>query len=160
MRSYFMTVESPVGRLVLISNDSHLKSVSFSDEQVEESETLPEILLNTAIQLNEYFAGTRINFDLALDPDGSVFQKKVWQLLMHVPYGKTKSYHDIAVELGSALNTRAVGTANGKNPIPIIVPCHRIIGHDGKLVGYAGGIERKRWLLLHEAQHSKRDLLF
>ena len=160
MRSYFMTMESPVGRLVLVSNETHLKSVGFSSEQVEESEALPEILLNTAIQLNEYFAGTRISFDLAMDPDGSAFQKKVWQLLMHVPYGKTKSYHDIAVELGSALNSRAVGTANGKNPIPIIVPCHRIIGHDGKLVGYAGGIERKRWLLLHEAQHSKRDLLF
>ncbi len=155
-----MSMESPVGRIALISNDTHLKSIAFSDEAVEESETLPEILLNTVAQLKEYFAGTRFAFDLAMDPDGSEFQKRVWQLLLHVPYGITKSYQDIAVELGSALNTRAVGTANGKNPIPIIVPCHRIIGHDGKLVGYAGGMERKRFLLLHEAAHTKKDLLF
>ena len=160
MRSYFMTIDSPVGRLALTSDDTHLKSVAFGDEEVEESDTLPEILLRTAVQLKEYFAGTRRAFDLDLDPDGSAFQKKVWKRLLQVPYGTTKSYHDVAIELGSALNTRAVGTANGKNPIPIIVPCHRIIGHDGKLVGYAGGIERKRWLLLHEAEHTRKNLLF
>lgn len=160
MRSYFMSIDSPVGRIALTSNDTHLKSVAFSEEEVEESDTLPEILLQSAAQLKEYFAGTRTVFDLEIDPDGSAFQKNVWQRLLLVPYGLTKSYHDIAVELGSALNSRAVGTANGKNPIPIIVPCHRIIGHDGKLVGYAGGIERKRFLLLHEAEHSKKDLLF
>ena len=160
MRSYFVSIDSPVGRIALTSNDTHLKSVAFSEEEVEESYTLPEILLQSAAQLKEYFAGTRTVFDLEIDPDGSAFQKNVWQRLLLVPYGLTKSYHDIAVELGSALNSRAVGTANGKNPIPIIVPCHRIIGHDGKLVGYAGGIERKRFLLLHEAEHSKKDLLF
>ena len=155
-----MSFDSPVGRIALTSNDTHLKSVAFSEVEVEESDTLPEILLQSAAQLKEYFAGTRTAFDLEIDPDGSVFQKNVWQRLLLVPYGVTRSYHDIAVELGSALNSRAVGTANGKNPIPIIVPCHRIIGHDGKLVGYAGGIERKRFLLLHEEEHSKRDLLF
>ena len=160
MRSYFMSIESPVGRIALTSSDTHLKSVAFSEEEVDESETLPEILLHSAAQLKEYFAGTRTVFDLEIDPDGSDFQKSVWQRLLLVPYGVTRSYHDIAVELGSAFNSRAVGTANGKNPIPIIVPCHRIIGHDGKLVGYAGGLERKRFLLLHEAEHSKRDLLF
>lgn len=160
MRSYFMSVESPIGRIALISNDTHLKSLTFSDEQVEESETLPEILLRTAVQLNEYFAGTRSAFDLELEPDGTGFQKKVWQQLLMVPYGTTKSYRDIAVRLGSVLNTRAVGTANGKNPISIIIPCHRIIGHDGKMVGYAGGLERKKWLLLHEVQHTRNELLF
>jgi methylated-DNA-[protein]-cysteine S-methyltransferase len=110
--------------------------------------------------LNEYFAGTRFVFDLELDPDGTGFQKNVWQRLLHVSYGTTKSYREIAIELGSVLNTRAVGTANGKNPISIIVPCHRIIGHDGKMVGYAGGLERKKWLLLHEAEHTKEGLLF
>jgi methylated-DNA-[protein]-cysteine S-methyltransferase len=155
-----MSIESPVGRIALISNDTHLKSVAFSEEEVEESDTLPEILLKSATQLKEYFAGSRKVFELDIDPDGSIFQKRVWQRLLQVPYGSTKSYHDIAIELGSASNTRAVGTANGKNPIPIIVPCHRIIGHDGKLVGYAGGLERKRFLLLHEAEHSKIDLLF
>ena len=160
MRSFFMSIDSPIGRIALISDESHLKVLTFSSEQVEESENLPEILLKTAHQLNEYFAGTRFVFDLELDPDGTRFQKNVWQRLLHVPYGTTKSYREIAVELGSVLNTRAVGTANGKNPISIVVPCHRIIGHDGKMVGYAGGLERKKWLLLHEAAHTKKGLLF
>ncbi len=160
MNRYFMSLESPVGRLVLTSNDTHLKSLTFSDEQIEVSEYLPEILQKTAAQLAEYFAGIRCQFDLDLDPDGTEFQKRVWQQLLQVPYGTTKSYRDIAVELGSTLNTRAVGTANGRNPIAIVVPCHRIIGHDGKLIGYAGGLDRKKWLLLHEAQHTKQKTLF
>ena len=160
MSSYFMSLESPVGRLVLTSNDTHLKSLTFSEEQVEVAEYLPGILQKTAAQLAEYFAGTRFQFDLDLDPDGTGFQKRVWQQLLQVPYGTTKSYRDIAVELGSALNTRAVGTANGKNPVAIVVPCHRIIGSDGKLVGYAGGLDRKKWLLLHESRHTKQETLF
>ena len=112
------------------------------------------------IELKEYFDGSRFQFDLELDPDGTGFQKKVWKLLLKVPYGTTKSYHEIAIQTGSVLNTRAVGAANGKNPISIVVPCHRIIGSDGKLVGYAGGLERKKWLLLHEAQNSKQETLF
>ena len=160
MRSFFMTLDSPVGQITLVSNETHLKSLSFSNDQMEESEIQPEILLNTSLQLKEYFAGNRSRFDLELDPDGTPFQKKVWQRLVQVSYGKTKSYGDIAIELGSVLNTRAVGTANGKNPIAIIMPCHRIIGHDGKMVGYAGGLERKKWLLLHEAEHSKNQRLF
>ena len=160
MKSYFMSIASPVGRILLISDKTHLKTVTFSDELVEESESQPEILVQSAIQLDEYFAGTRTKFDLDLAPDGTEFQKKVWNQLLRVPFGSTKSYREIAVELGSSLNTRAVGTANGKNPIPIIVPCHRIIGHDGKLVGYAGGIERKKWLLLHEVKHTHNNWLF
>ncbi len=153
-------MESPLGRISLVSDETHLKSVTFSDEQADESEHFPDILLQAAAQLKEYFDGTRSRFDLAIDPDGTGFQKKVWQKLQEVPYGKTKSYRDIALELGSVLNTRAVGTANGKNPVSVIIPCHRIIGHDGKLVGYAGGVERKRWLLLHESSHTKNGLLF
>jgi len=160
MPGYFLRMESPIGRISLVSNETHLKSVTFSDEQAEEPEHLPDILLQAAAQLKEYFDGTRTRFDLAIDPDGTAFQKKVWQKLLEVPFGKTKSYRDIALELGSVLNTRAVGTANGRNPVSIIVPCHRIIGHDGKLVGYAGGLERKKWLLLHESGHTKNDLLF
>jgi len=160
MRSYSGSLDSPVGRIVLVSNDTHLKSLSFSNEQCEETENLPGILQKAIHQLHEYFAGTRFLFDLALDPDGTEFQKKVWQQLLLVPYGSTKNYRDIAVQTGSALNTRAVGTANGKNPVPIIIPCHRIIGSDGKLAGYSGGIDRKKWLLLHEADHTRRDLLF
>ena len=160
MSSYFMTVVSPIGSISLVSDETHLKSVIFSEEQGNESENLPNILLKAASQLKEYFDGTRTRFDLALNPDGTSFQKKVWQKLLDVPFGKTKSYRDIALELGSVLNTRAVGTANGKNPISIIIPCHRIIGQNGKLVGYAGGLERKKWLLLHESGHTKSDLLF
>lgn len=160
MNTYSTCMESPVGRIVLVSEETHLKSVNFSEETVDEPDQLPVILQQAKQQLNEYFAGTRLQFDLELDPEGTVFQQSVWQRLLQVPYGKTKSYRDIAVELGSVLNTRAVGPANGKNPIAIIIPCHRIIGSDGKLVGYAGGLERKRWLLLHEAKHVENERLF
>ena len=157
---YTTCMESPVGRIVLISDETQLKSVNFSEELINEQTDLPDILRKTKEQLNEYFAGTRLQFELELDPEGTPFQKKVWQRLVQVPYGQTKSYRDIALELGSVLATRAVGPANGKNPIPIIIPCHRIIGSDGKLVGYAGGLERKKWLLLHEAKHKKEERLF
>lgn len=160
MSNYVASMDSPIGRIALISNETHLKSVLFAGDQVEESENLPGILREAVVQLNEYFDGTRIYFELQLDPDGTGFQKKVWDQLLKVEYGTTKSYRDIAVELGSALNTRAVGTANGKNPISVIIPCHRIIGYSGKLVGYAGGVDRKKWLLLHESQHSKNERLF
>lgn len=160
MSCYFAGLESPVGRIVLVSNGTHLKSLTFSDELIEIHGKLPDILQKAVHQLQEYFAGTRSGFELDLDPDGTVFQKTVWNQLLQVPYGTTKNYRDIAVQTGSVLNTRAVGTANGKNPIPIIVPCHRIIGSDGKLTGYSGGLDRKKWLLLHEAEHTKREMLF
>jgi methylated-DNA-[protein]-cysteine S-methyltransferase len=153
-------MDSPVGKIVLVSNDTHLKSLAFSDERVEVQDDLPGILQMTIRQLNEYFAGIRFSFELDLDPDGTGFQKKVWQQLLQVPFGATKNYRDIAILTGSALNARAVGTANGKNPIPVIIPCHRIIGSDGKLTGYSGGLDRKRWLLLHEARHTKNETLF
>jgi len=160
MNRFSSGMESPVGRIVLITDDKHLKSVNFSDEPVEEPDVLPDILQKAKQQLNEYFDGTRLQFELDLDPEGTAFQQKVWQKLLQVPFGTTKSYREIAMELGSVLSTRAVGPANGKNPIAIIIPCHRIIGSDGKLVGYAGGLERKKWLLLHEAKHSRKELLF
>lgn len=155
-----MCMVSPIGRMSLVSDGTHLKSVTFTDEPVEESDNPPAILLQAAAQLKEYFDGNRTGFDLSLAPEGTGFQQKVWQRLAEVPFGQTKSYRDIALELCSVLNTRAVGTANGKNPISIIIPCHRIIGHDGKLVGYAGGLERKKWLLLHESANTKNDRLF
>lgn len=158
--TFSSSMVSPVGQIVLIADDKHLKSLNFSEEPVDEPVVLPDILRRAKEQLNEYFAGTRLQFDLELDPDGTGFQQKVWQRLLQVPYGTTKSYRDIALELGSVLTTRAVGPANGKNPIAIIIPCHRIIGSGGKLVGYAGGLERKKWLLLHEANHSKKERLF
>jgi methylated-DNA-[protein]-cysteine S-methyltransferase len=160
MSSFSTSMESPMGRIVLVSSATHLKAVNFSYEPIDEPVVLPDILLRAKEQLIEYFDGTRRQFELELDPEGTPFQKKVWHRLVQVPFGTTKSYRDIALELGSVLATRAVGPANGKNPIPIIIPCHRIIGSDGKLVGYAGGLERKKWLLLHEANHSRKELLF
>lgn len=155
------SMDTPLGKIVLCSDHTCLKSVVFSEEVVEEGNQIPEILGQAVGQLMEYFEGTRTQFDLNLDPEGTLFRKKVWQQLLLVPYGSTKSYLELAVETGSTLNTRAVGTANGKNPIPIIIPCHRIIGSNGKLVGYAGGLDRKRWLLMHEAKFTEnKGVLF
>lgn len=105
-------------------------------------------------QLSEYFEGDRKVFDLELSPQGTSFQKQIWDFVSLVKFGETQSYLDIAKKSGSEKNTRAVGMANGKNPIPIVIPCHRIIGSNGKLTGYAGGMDRKRWLLQHEIRHS------
>jgi len=101
-------------------------------------------------QLDEYFARTRTSFDLPLDAEGTAFERRVWDLLRAIPYGTTTSYGELARRLGEPKEARAVGAANGKNPIPIIVPCHRVIGANGDLTGFGGGLERKRWLLEHE----------
>jgi len=101
-------------------------------------------------QLDEYFARTRTSFDLPLDAEGTAFERRVWDLLRAIPYGTTTSYGELARRLGEPKDARAVGAANGKNPIPIIVPCHRVIGANGDLTGFGGGLERKRWLLEHE----------
>ena len=116
---------------------------------------IPEVLLETARQLNEYFNGHRRAFDLPLLPVGSNFQKRVWQQLLHIPYGTTVSYGELAVAIGSPDSVRAVANANGANAIPIIIPCHRVIGSDGSLTGYGGGIAVKRFLLELERDNSK-----
>lgn len=103
-------------------------------------------------QLDEYFAGTRTEFSIPLAPRGATFRRRVWRLLSEIPYGATRSYGDLAAELGDPNLARAVGTANGRNPIAIVVPCHRVVGADGSLTGYAGGLDRKRFLLDHEAR--------
>jgi methylated-DNA-[protein]-cysteine S-methyltransferase len=108
------------------------------------------MLARAALQLNEYFAGQRTTFDLPLEAMGSVFEHRVWKALRSIPYGTTTSYGDLAKRLGDPSATRAVGSANGKNPIPIIIPCHRVVGANGDLTGFGGGLDRKRWLLEHE----------
>ena len=108
------------------------------------------VLARTREQLNEYFARTRTTFDLPLDPAGSAFERRVWDALRAIPYGSTVSYGELARRLGDPRATRAVGAANGKNAIPIIVPCHRVVGARGELTGFGGGLDRKRWLLEHE----------
>ena len=150
MKTYQTTINSPVGFLKITTNDLALLSVDFTDQYSESVDFKPEILLATVSQLSEYFNGTRTEFSLNLNPEGTGFQRKVWQLVESIPFGRTASYLDIARQSGSEKNTRAVGLANGKNPIPIIIPCHRVVGSSGKMTGYAGGIDRKKWLLLHE----------
>ena len=147
-------MNSPVGVLNLTSTDVALTSVQFSEKPKENSH-LPEILIQASQQLKEYFEGNRFTFNLNLAPEGTEFQQNVWNQVLKVLYGRTTTYLEIARLTGSSKNIRAVGFANSKNPIPIIIPCHRIIGTNGKLTGYAGGIERKRWLLEHELNHCK-----
>ncbi|RIJ48340.1 methylated-DNA--[protein]-cysteine S-methyltransferase [Maribellus luteus] len=154
-------ISSPVGWLKISVTENALVSIAFCGHEEDSSAKLPELTETVIQQLNEYFEGTRFTFDLPLSPQGSEFQKKVWNLVAEVPFGDTTSYLDIALRSGSEKNTRAVGLANGKNPIPIVIPCHRIIGSNGKLTGYAGGLDKKRWLLQHELRYSDRkNLLF
>jgi len=159
--TYHTFIDTPIGFLKLKSDAKALLSVEFSSDASDTSEEIPEILKESVKQLEEYFVGNRKSFDLKLNPEGTEFQQKIWDIVKKVPFGKTVSYLEIAKQSGSEKNTRAVGLANGKNPIPIIIPCHRVIGTSGKLTGYAGGIERKQWLLNHEIQLEKpAGLLF
>ncbi len=160
MSSYSKTIDSPIGVLVLTSDEHYLKSIEFDAAMIEESLWIPEVLLEAQKELAEYFSGTRHHFDVPLQPQGTPFQQLVWKQLEGVMFGSTKSYSEIARAIGSENGSRAVGMANGQNPIPIIIPCHRIIGHNGKLTGYAGGLTRKKWLLLHEQNISGGGGLF
>ena len=161
MAQFTRYLNSPIGWLKLESTETDLTAVSFDSVKAENSDVQPRILKDTESQLQEYFSGKRKDFNLQLAPEGTEFQQKIWQLVQKVDFGTTASYLDIAKQSGSEKNTRAVGLANGKNPIPIIIPCHRIVGSSGKLTGYAGGLERKRWLLNHELTHTPfSDRLF
>jgi len=149
---------SPVGILKLVANDTALVAVVWENENPKRlrlAELIEQvnhpILLATQKQLTEYFAGTRQQFDLPLDFEGTEFQKKVWQALLTIPFGETRSYRDIAEQIGNVKAVRAVGAANGKNPISIIAPCHRVVGANGKLVGFAGGLDNKEILLKLES---------
>lgn len=143
---FYANFESPIGNLVLASDGDNITSCFFKDK-VEESADLPYILKQALIQFKQYFDGIRERFDLKLFTDGTDFQKNVWKELLNIPYGSTITYSELASKIGDSKAVRAVGAANGQNPISIIIPCHRVIGADGKLVGYGGGIEKKKWLL-------------
>ena len=142
--------DSPIGTLEICGTEKYLKSVLFFDSEKRDCKKLSQLLNISVQQLDEYFNKKRRKFDLPLQPQGTNFQKAVWDALLEIPYGATVSYFDIAKKVGNSKAVRAVGGANGKNPITIIIPCHRIIGSNGKLVGYGGGLWRKKWLLQHE----------
>lgn len=145
--------DSPLGRLTLCANDNGLVSIEFSRGLLGHRREHP-LLERCKAQLTEYFAGTRTRFDLPLAPAGTPFQQAVWGELGEIPYGETRSYGELADALGKPTASRAIGMANGKNPLAIIVPCHRVIGANGRLTGYSGGLSRKEWLLAHEAHYA------
>src|SRR5580704_1170966 len=151
----YTQIESPVGPLLLVADEAGLRQILFVNgrhgarpEASWKQDTAP--LEKTIRQLRSYFAGEREEFDLSLAPEGTRFQQEVWKRLCDIPYGETISYGELARKIGNPNASRAVGLANGRNPIPILVPCHRVIGADGSITGYGGGLERKRWLLAHE----------
>ncbi len=151
------TIPSPVGDLLLIGDGERLRGLHMQTGRrpgsvPAGSRTADEPFAEVREQLAEYFTGERVEFDLPLAPLGTPFQERVWGALTEIPYGRTASYREIAERIGRPSASRAVGAANGRNPISIIVPCHRVIGAGGELTGYAGGVERKRFLLELEAQ--------
>lgn len=156
MPIHCLIVDSPIGPLTLAASASALHAIEFESNRHPQpragwvtGET--DLLLHAAAQLREYFTGHRRRFDLPLAPRGTPFQRAAWRALADIPYGETRSYAQQAAALGKPTATRAVGAANGRNPLPIIVPCHRVIGASGALTGFGGGVEVKRWLLTHEA---------
>lgn len=151
-------IKSPLGYTKIVGNVDGISSVTVLDSEEKITDIIPLFLEDCTFQLQEYFQGIRKNFDLKLNPEGTTFQKQVWKLLEQIPYGKTVSYLDLSKQLGDVKAIRAVANANAKNPIWIIVPCHRVIGSDGSLTGYAGGLHRKEWLLNHESPFKQQSL--
>ncbi len=164
---YSKIIPSPLGDLIAIASDDHLLMLEFSDsweldEKIKKIENLKKksreswensIIRETEKQLGEYFAWARKSFSIPLSPSGTEFQRSAWKALEKIPYGETRNYLEEATMIGNPKAVRAIGWANHNNPIVIIIPCHRVIGKSGKLVGYGGWIERKKWLLEHEKKH-------
>ena len=154
MTMYYQQMSCPFGTVHLYATEQHLKALLFKPWAKIEKSVLTQqsnaVLEQTKSQLNEYFEGTRQTFSIPLESQGTDFQKQVWQTLTTIPFGTTWNYGQLATAIGNKNASRAVGAANGKNPISIIVPCHRVIGANGTLTGYAGGLNAKEWLLKHE----------
>lgn len=154
------SIETPVGRLTLVAGEEGLRSITWPGESPagltpNENPAFP-VLVQACAQLVEYFDGTRNTFDVPLAPAGTAFQLRAWEALRAIPYGEVRTYAEQAAILGNAAAVRAVGAANGRNPLPIVVPCHRVVGSNGSLTGFAGGLAAKRWLLDHERAHFPR----
>ena len=151
-------IKSPLGFTKIIGNVDGVSSIIVLNTEEKTTDIIALELEDCVIQLNEYFDGKRKQFDLKLNPQGTAFQKTVWDALLTIPYGKTVSYLQLSKQLGDEKAIRAVANANGKNPLWIVVPCHRVIGSDGSLTGYAGGLYRKQWLLEHESPYKQQSL--
>ena len=152
-------INTPLGFTEIQGDENGISKIHVMNEDVEISTKIPKELKEAVLQLQDYFAGKRTEFTFKLNPSGTDFQKKVWDELLHIPFGKTCSYLELSKKLGDAKAIRAVASANGKNPLWIVIPCHRVIGTNGSLTGYAGGLWRKKWLLEHE-NPIKQESLF
>ncbi|MGB1042718.1 MAG: methylated-DNA--[protein]-cysteine S-methyltransferase [Tenacibaculum sp.] len=159
MKTLTTYYKTPIGTAKIVGNENGIQSVSVIDDSIQTSTKTPSCLQECVTQLDEYFNGTRKKFDLKLNPQGTTFQQSVWTALLNIPFGKSRTYLEQTKQIGDPKAIRAVASANGKNPIWIIIPCHRVIGSDGSLTGYAGGVWRKKWLLEHESG-SKQQSLF
>lgn len=148
----------PMGRLQIVMDQEQIVSIGFMDDNTKLSpaDEADDGFEKCSSQLDKYFNGELFDFNLSFSENGTEFQKRVWQRLIKIPYGHTISYHRLSVELGNPNYIRAAASANGRNPLPILIPCHRVIGKDGSLTGYSGGLWRKKWLLDHERKHSGR----
>jgi methylated-DNA-[protein]-cysteine S-methyltransferase len=150
-------IKTPLGIATICGDGNGISVISVSDEGIV-STTISSVLQEAVAQLNEYFEGKRTHFDCKLNPKGTEFQQKVWKALLEIPYGKTRTYLEQSKILGDVKAIRAVASANGKNPLWIVIPCHRVIGTDGSLTGYAGGLWRKKWLLELENPTTQQSL--
>ena len=151
-------INTPLGFAEIQGDENGISKIHILNDETPLSNEIPEELKDAVNQLHEYFEGSRTNFSLKLNPSGTEFQKKVWQELQEIPFGKSCSYLDLSKKLGDVKAIRAVASANGKNPLWIVIPCHRVIGTDGSLTGYAGGLWRKKWLLEHENPVKQKSL--
>ncbi len=151
--------KSPIGNLRIISNECDIIKIEFTADFFK-MEIIPAQIQKCINQLDEYFKGERKEFSVGINPAGTEFQGKIWNLLIKIPYGKTISYIELSKQFGNEKAIRAIASANGKNPIPIIIPCHRVIGNDGSLTGYAGGLLKKQWLLEHEGAIKQKSMFW
>ena len=158
MEIYASTFDAPIGRILLVGRNDELTGLYLDRDPNPAWERDDARLDKVRAQVEEYFEGTRTTFDVALAPQGTPFQLAVWEALLEVGYGETASYADIARRIGKPTAFRAVGAANGRNPISLIIPCHRIVGSSGSLVGYGWGVDRKSWLLAHEQRDQQLAL--
>ena len=153
-----VVINSPLGFVLIEGNEAGISKISVTSDEMVLSESIPKVFTDVVTQLNEYFEGNRTDFQFIMNPTGTDFQKKIWDELLKIPFGKTLSYKEITNKFGDPIAIRAVANANDKNPLWIVVPCHRVIGSDGSLTGYAGGLWRKKWLLEHENPVKQQSL--